>query len=195
MSCGSPSSVIAKSFAVSPSIGSPFLVLHGHCLDDEARFSAEDRLLRRRRSGWRRTRRSDDRDRQIRCRAHQNLTRRLDSSLRIALAAVRQAELRAADDGVQARVSDAIQHVGGVDPPVHRPSAPEHERPRDAGVQRELRWAGNRIACRRCPTRPARVRQMPRGSRRTRPAHRRRASRYSCARIVPVRPVPASDVR
>ena len=173
MSCGCPSSVTLKSFAVSPSMTLPSLVLHRDRLDDEARRGAKDRLLclllLLRGATLRPERRHDENpDNSQRPtpqlptlgvgrlgsweltplgggqkRHAQNLIRRLVCTRRIWLASLGRPNCGLLTSVFTLGVRDVVEHVGGIDAPVHVEPAAPRERARDARVQCEL----GRAAC------------------------------------------------
>src|SRR5262245_27041546 len=144
MLCGSPSSVTTKSLAVSPSMGRPSLSVTvtvwtmsftparnvgcGCCAATTA---------------------PNERPQTIAARV-KNRTSEPETQTRLHLAhgirEGRQSELRAADDGVDRRVGDAVQHVRRADAPVEiEPFAP-CECAADAAVERKLSRAGDGVA-------------------------------------------------
>ena len=104
--------------------GIPVLILDRHRLDDQPGLAPEDRLLRSEIGEIKRLDRrqgdQEDKNPENGSRAsepHPQAGQQFPHLVR----AIRQSELRAADDRIEAGVGDAIQHVRRVEAPVHRP--------------------------------------------------------------------------
>ena len=165
--------------------GSPLLVRDGYRLDDESRLRCGKRVAvprhERMEQEIRRPAGRRSEMQPVASESHPKARKQFPHRIR----PVRQAELRAADDGVQTGIRHAIEHVRRVDPPVHRPPIRKQERARDAGIQRKLPGAGNRISpgiapltrCRRRESRRVHIVAGRRGAARKRRCSFREASR------------------